>query len=323
MNEIQRRTEWAVAALIAIVMAACGEPASDPEVTYQAPEATQAPKIPGHSVDLPAALPAGGWTASGPGTVTVNDDGTTGAPSMSYALDGTSVWSTQTWRFNTTATAAKTVTLPFTYQGYHAWFQVQVFVRAFVTGPSGTTYYPLLAQGPVDCCTAPSGGFTLTGSTTLTVAAGDVYGFELGGSNFDSDARLQGSFTVDLGGQEVIDVTPPTIFLQADRTTLWPPNHRMLLVATVSASDDLDAAPSLSVTVTSNEPEDAKGDGATAHDWEVVNKGDGTFDVYVRAERAGGGTGRIYTLTATATDAAGNTATEAVKLVVPHDLGRP
>ncbi len=322
MNEIVRRTEWAVAALIAIVMVACGEPASAPKAT-QTPEVTQAPETHEHSVDLPAVLPAGGWTANGPGTVTVNNDGTQGAPSMSYALDGTSVWSSKTWRFNTTATAAKTVILPFTYQGYHAWFQVQVFVRAFVTGPSGTTYYPLLAQGPVNCCTAPSGGFILTGNTTLIVAAGDVYGFEIGGSNFDSDSRLQGTFTVDMDSQEVIDVTPPTIFLHAETTTLWPPNHQMILVATASASDDLDAAPSLSVTVTSNEHEDAKGEGATAHDWEVVNKGDGTFDVYVRAERAGRGTGRIYTLTATATDASGNTATEAVNVVVPHDQGRP
>lgn len=322
MKDIWRSAERAVTVLIAIVMAACGEPTSAPEAS-RTPEPTQARETQEHAVDLPTVLPAGGWTASGPGTVTVNDDGTTGAPSMSYALGGTWVWSTQTWRFNTTATAAKTVTLPFTYQGYHSWFQVQVFVRAFVTGPGGTRYYPLLAQGPVNCCTAPSGGFTLTGSTTLTVASGEVYGFELGGSNFDSDSRLQGTFTVDLDSQEVIDVTPPTISLHADTTILWPPNHQMIFVATVSASDDLDAAPSLSVTVTSNEPEDAKGDGATAHDWEVVDKGDGTFDVYVRAERAGGGTGRIYTVTATATDASGNTATEAVSLVVPHDRGRP
>ncbi|NIN11517.1 MAG: hypothetical protein GTN62_08430 [Gemmatimonadales bacterium] len=119
------------------------------------------------------------------------------------------------------------------------------------------------------------------------------------------------------------DVTPPTIDLVVDPDMLWPPNHKMHLVASgISATDDFDPSPSLSVTVTSNEDVNGVGDGDTEEDWEVVDNSDGTFDVYVRAERSGTGDGRVYTITATATDAAGNTATETGTVTVPHDRGK-
>ena len=149
------------------------------------------------STNVPALAKAGvswssAWAASGTGTVTLISDGTTAYPSMSYYLSGSVVWNPQTWQFSATATEAKTVTLPFHYVGFHAWFQVRVWVVAFVNG----TTYPLISQGPVNCCTPPSGGFDLTGSVTLTLAPGDVFGFRFGGENFDSDARLLGTFSV-------------------------------------------------------------------------------------------------------------------------------
>jgi len=44
--------------------------------------------------------------------------------------------------------------------------------------------------------------------------------------------------------------------------------------------------------------------------------------VSLRAERAGNGNGRTYTISATATDAAGNTASATGTCVVPHDRGK-
>lgn len=143
------------------------------------------------------------WAASGPGTVTLISDGTTGNPSMSYYLSGWAVYSPQTWQFSTTASQAMTVTLPFHYTGFHAWYAVEVWVRAFVGG----TEYPLISQGPINCCTPPSGGFDLTGSVTLTVAQGESFGFRFGGRNYDSDARLLGTFTV-LPQPVSIDIKP-------------------------------------------------------------------------------------------------------------------
>lgn len=121
----------------------------------------------------------------------------------------------------------------------------------------------------------------------------------------------------------VVDTTPPEITMSVSPTTLWPPNGGMVQVASgISASDLCDHAPSLTVSVTSDEPENGEGDGNTSPDWEVTQNADGTFDVWVRAERAGGGDGRTYTITATATDASGNSATQSATVDVPHDRGR-
>ena len=116
----------------------------------------------------------------------------------------------------------------------------------------------------------------------------------------------------------VQDTTPPTISLTVSPTSLWPPNHKMVKLATsISATDICDPSPTVSIAVTSNEPENGLGDGDTAPDWEVVNN-----EVSVRAERSGKGTGRIYTITVTATDASGNTATSTGTVTVGHDKGK-
>ncbi len=118
----------------------------------------------------------------------------------------------------------------------------------------------------------------------------------------------------------VQDTTPPEINLTIDVPTVWPPNHKMALVATgISASDICDPNPSLSVEVSSNEPVDGLGDGNTEPDWIVEENEDGSFDVWVRVERSGTGIGRLYTITATAEDASGNVATQSENVQVPHD----
>ena len=69
-----------------------------------------------------------------------------------------------------------------------------------------------------------------------------------------------------------------------------------------------------SLSVISNEPLNGTGDGNTAVDWVVVD----AHHVQLRAERDGDGTGRIYTITITATDSAGNTSAQTVTVSVPH-----
>ena len=71
----------------------------------------------------------------------------------------------------------------------------------------------------------------------------------------------------------------------------------------------------VALSVSSNEPVNGTGDGNTAPDWQIVNE----HLVRLRAERAGNGTGRVYTITITATDSAGESSSADVAVSVPHD----
>ena len=121
---------------------------------------------------------------------------------------------------------------------------------------------------------------------------------------------------------EVVDTIPPTVIFDVNPTEIWPPNHKMQLVASNISATDQCCIPELSITVSSNESVDATGDGETEPDWEIIDNGDGTFDVKVRAERSGNGEDRVYTIEATATDASGNSASETATVTVPHDKGK-
>ncbi|MCI0518741.1 MAG: lamin tail domain-containing protein [Chloroflexi bacterium] len=100
------------------------------------------------------------------------------------------------------------------------------------------------------------------------------------------------------------DNTAPALSVKLSRSFLWPPDHKLYkVIATVTASDNADPAPLIElVSVTSNEPDDGLGDGDTPND--IVIEDDFTF--WLRAERAGVGSGRVYTITYRATDACGN-----------------
>jgi hypothetical protein len=140
--------------------------------------------------------PVAPWKGSGPGTVTIGNDGTAAPAQMTYSLRSGAVFSTQTWSlFTTGGDGART--LKYDYQGYHAYYQVRVLLNAFVTHRGVTITTPLVSTGPVNCCTSPSGGFHYGGSVTLDVEPGDTYGFQFGGSNFDRDNILRGTVTVD------------------------------------------------------------------------------------------------------------------------------
>jgi hypothetical protein len=115
------------------------------------------------------------------------------------------------------------------------------------------------------------------------------------------------------------DTTPPVLTVTGLPTTLSPPNHELIHIQpTVTAVDLVDPNPTLTLVITSNEADDSIGDGSTTGDI-VATKPD---DFYLRAERSGNGSGRIYHLVWTATDHSGNSSTFAADIVVPHDQGQ-
>jgi hypothetical protein len=157
-----------------------------------------------------------------------------------------------------------------------------------------------------------SGIFASNGCTTTTLTA-DTAGTTLTCSAVNG-VGLSNSASLTVK----IDKTMPTISgLPATGCVLWPPEHKLVQVATVTAGDSLSGLASFNVTGTSNEPENGLGDGDMAPDIVVAGTGVQPRIVQLRAERSGTGKGRIYTLTATATDLAGNTATSTATCTVP------
>jgi hypothetical protein len=108
--------------------------------------------------------------------------------------------------------------------------------------------------------------------------------------------------------------TPPTLSVTVSPDSLWPPNHKYKTVeASFTSSSDTASVTLLSVT--SNEPDDGLGDGDTANDIVIVDND----TIQLRAERSGGGDGRIYTITYQATNTCGATVTATATVTVPHN----
>lgn len=119
----------------------------------------------------------------------------------------------------------------------------------------------------------------------------------------------------------VVDTTPPVITVTLNRDSMWPPNHKLVeILATVEVEDICDPNPTFVLTsITSNEPINGPGDGNTAPDWTEADFGTPDTQFKLRSERAGGGSGRIYTILYTASDADGNTAQAQAIVRVAHD----
>ena len=123
-----------------------------------------------------------------------------------------------------------------------------------------------------------------------------------------------------------MDRTPPGVTCgTASGGVVWPPNHKMVPWSTYVVVQDLTSQPAgfLLTAVGSSEPDNGGADGNTTRDIQgfVI----GTPDTYgfIRAERAGTGEGRIYSLLYEGRDLAGNVAAcTVVTPQVPHDQGR-
>ena len=162
-----------------------------------------------------------------------------------------------------------------------------------------------------DNCTAvtvnsqpASGSFFAVGTTTVTATATD-----------GSGNTATCSFTITVN-----DVEPPVIHdLAATPPVLWPPNHKMKNVnVNYTSTDNCPGPITCHITVTSDEPENGTGDGDTAPDWELIDD----HHIKLRAERAGNGDGRVYTVTVTCTDQHGNSANGNKTVLVPKNMSK-
>ena len=121
------------------------------------------------------------------------------------------------------------------------------------------------------------------------------------------------------------DTTAPQVYLSLDPSMIWPPNHKWVDVhATLDVMDACSVPEDFAITllsVTSNEPPNANGDGNTEPDIMGAEIGTEDYDFMVRAERAGGGSGRVYTAVYEVSDGENEPQVLEARAVVPHDQG--
>lgn len=137
-----------------------------------------------------------------------------------------------------------------------------------------------------------------------------------------SDGEFSSTDTVDI---KVQDTTAPTIAASDKPKVFWPPNHKYQTVSisdfVSSVTDTCDPSVDISkvviTSVSSDELEDAEGDGDGKTLEDIVIKSSQTVDL--RAERQGAGNGRVYTINYQVADAAGNVATGFSQVWCPHD----
>lgn len=117
----------------------------------------------------------------------------------------------------------------------------------------------------------------------------------------------------------VVDSQPPRGTPQT--TTLWPANHKMTDFSVedcVLVEDTCDEQVEVSfLWASSDEAVNAEGDGNSEPDIEL-----GATWARVRAERQGGGDGRVYTFGWRAEDDSGNVSEGTCQVQVPHDQGQ-
>jgi Mg-chelatase subunit ChlD len=114
--------------------------------------------------------------------------------------------------------------------------------------------------------------------------------------------------------------TPPSCgTVKLGTTALWPPNHKLVSITASGATDgDIgDSATLVIDAVTQDEAINGLGDGDTAPD--AVLSTPLSNKVSLRAERSGGGDGRVYRVHYTATDTHGATCSGEATVGVPHD----
>lgn len=162
-----------------------------------------------------------------------------------------------------------------------------------------------------DASPTPSAEFPV-GTTTVTLTVTHTDPVTL--------AQVVAQDTVNI---TVADTTPPTLTLVPNPAVLWPPNHKLRdIELNVVESDACDPDPDFTLTsITSNEPENGTGDGDTTGDIQGADLGTDDRRFQLRSERAGNGSGRVYTVIANVTDASGNSTNGSTQIVVPHDQG--
>jgi hypothetical protein len=216
------------------------------------------------------------------------------------------------------------------------------FGNVYVTGITESADFPLRDPLAVRCATGAEGCLPQAFVAKLNrEGSALVYSTLLGGSLYDEGKAI----AVDGGGDAYVtgatgspdfptlhsdlpyrhgdafvarisapNQPPVCTAAAATPATIWPPNGRLVPIAIQGVTDPEGGPVTFAITgIFQDEPLAGQAPDAT---------GLGTGTAQVRAERAGGGDGRVYHLTFTATDEQGASCQGTVTACVPHDQGK-
>jgi PKD repeat protein len=163
--------------------------------------------------------------------------------------------------------------------------------------------------------TSPPTHGTLSGAAPNLVytsapgyAGPDSFAFLVSDGSLDSDVASVG---LNVVGET--NHPPSCATARPSLTVLWPPNHKMKSLQILGVTDaDGDPVTILAKTIRQDEPVEGTGDGNRTPDGTLT-------PLQLRAERAGGGDGRVYHVTFEATDGEGASCTATLTVCVPHD----
>jgi hypothetical protein len=177
-------------------------------------------------------------------------------------------------------------------------------------------HFTVTSSAPV-VCTAPLG----PGGSAVAVSSGSFFPV---GSTLVTCTAADGTGTAMCQFRVIVSHAAPRITsISASPNVLWPPDHKFVPVTVSYSVSDSVPIMTCALTISSNEAVNATGSGHTAPDWEILDVGASTAHILLRAERAGPGDGRIYTITLTCMDACGFTSSPArTTVTVPHDQGK-
>jgi hypothetical protein len=159
------------------------------------------------------------------------------------------------------------------------------------------------ASGSAGACSGGGDGLascTFNGSDPASLALGASTVVVRGTANDGSSATCNSYLSV-------LDREAPSISVEASPAALWPPNHKMHEITLDTVASDNCGGPAVSCTATSNEEGEAD---------DIAWK---NGKLYLRAERNGYGSGRVYTVSCTATDGSGNQAVSTTTVSVAHN----
>jgi len=193
--------------------------------------------------------------------------------------------------------------------------------------PAGTTFVSCSASAGGICgglgnmrsvtfSQIPGGGVAtiqIVAAVTCELANGTTLINSAAVSSDPPDADLTNNFAT----ATVTTSNPPPVISgeSVNKSVLMPWNHKLVDVTVGYSVTDNCGPVTNALSVASNEPVNGLGEGNTAPDWEIIDP----HHLRLRAERSGAGTGRVYTITITSTDSAGNSSSKQLFVTVPHD----